>query len=46
VRDLNTAIERFPSNLVAGAFGFRRKEYFQLESADEAAVPGVGALRS
>jgi len=41
VRDLNTAIQRFPSNLVAGLFGFRRREYFQLETADEAAVPGV-----
>ncbi len=41
VRDLNTAIQRFPSNLIAGLFGFRRREYFQLESSDEAAVPEV-----
>ena len=41
VRDLNTAIQRVPSNIVASLFGFRRREYFQLESGDEAAVPAV-----
>ena len=41
VRDLNTAIQRFPSNLIAGLFGFHRREYFQLESGDEAAAPQV-----
>lgn len=41
VRDFNTAIQRVPSNLVARAFGFEKREYFQLESAGEAAVPAV-----
>jgi len=31
VRDLNTRIEVFPSNLVASAFGFRRGQFFEVE---------------
>lgn len=42
VRDLNTRIELFPSNLVAGLLGFRKEEFFGLEDRAEAAVPRVG----
>ncbi len=31
VRDLNIKIDMFPTNLVAGLFGFVKKEFFQLE---------------
>lgn len=31
VRDLNTKIEVFPSNLVAGMFGFKKREFFEVE---------------
>ncbi len=41
VRDLNTKIELFPSNLVAGLLGFRKEEFFGLEDRAEAAVPRV-----
>jgi LemA protein len=41
VRDLNTAIESFPGNLLAGPFGFTKREYFELESAAERAAPQV-----
>ena len=41
VRNLNVAVESFPSNLVAGRFGFTKAEYFELESAAERAVPTV-----
>ena len=41
VRDLNTKIELFPTNLVAGALGFAREEFFGLEDRAEAAVPRV-----
>jgi LemA protein len=41
VRDLNTAIESFPGNLVAGPFGFAKREYFELDSPAERAVPKV-----
>lgn len=42
VRDLNTKIAQFPSNLVAGAFRVRPREFFGLADASEAAVPSVG----
>jgi LemA protein len=41
VRNLNIAVESFPSNLVAARFGFAKAEYFELESAAERAVPTV-----
>lgn len=34
VRDLNTAIESFPGNLIAGAFNFAKQEFFELEEAE------------
>lgn len=40
-RDLNIAVESFPNNLVAGAFGFQTVEYFELEDAADRAVPDV-----
>ncbi|MBE3073015.1 MAG: LemA family protein [Acidobacteria bacterium] len=41
VRDLNTRIQQFPSNLVAGLFGFSPREFFQLDADRERAVPTV-----
>jgi LemA protein len=40
VRDLNTKIQQFPSNLVAGAFGFSNREFFEIPDADRE-VPKV-----
>ncbi len=40
-RDLNIAVESFPSNLIAGRFGFTKAEFFELENAAERAVPVV-----
>jgi len=37
VRDLNTKIQSFPSNVVAGMFNFKTREFFELEG-DEAAA--------
>lgn len=37
VRDLNTAIQSFPSNIIAGMFRFTEREFFEL-SADEQAA--------
>ncbi len=34
VRDLNTMIQMFPASLVAGAFHFRNREFFQLNTPD------------
>ena len=41
VRDLNTKIESVPSNIVAGMFGFEKREYFELDSTEERKVPEV-----
>jgi len=41
VRNLNTLVESFPSNLVAGAFRFEQRKFFELSDASEAAVPQV-----
>ena len=40
VRELNTAIQTFPNVLMAGMFGFRERDYFEIEEADTA-VPDV-----
>jgi LemA protein len=40
VRQMNTMIQTFPNVLLAGMFGFREREYFQIEEADTA-VPEV-----
>jgi len=40
VRDLNTRIEVFPSNLIASTFGFRPETFFEIDDA-ERAVPQV-----
>jgi LemA protein len=44
VRDLNTSVQTFPNVMIASMFGFRERDYFQIEEAD-AAVPAVN-LRS
>jgi len=33
VRDYNTRVQSFPSNVIAGAFNFELEEYFQIEPA-------------
>jgi LemA protein len=41
VRDLNIAVESFPSNLVANAFGFEKAEFFELADPGDREVPQV-----
>ena len=41
VRNLNTLVQSFPSNVVAGAFRFDERKFFELSDAREAAVPSV-----
>ena len=40
-RDLNIAINSFPSNLVANWFHFTTKDYFEVDSVDERFTPTV-----
>lgn len=37
VMTLNTKVEQFPSNIIAGLFNFKQAEFFKLDEADEAA---------
>lgn len=37
-KELNNAVEIFPSNLLAGTFGFYREEMFEIDYADRAAM--------
>ena len=39
VRDLNTAIQQFPSNLIAGRYNFARRDFFELEAPAEERKP-------
>jgi LemA protein len=41
VRDMNTALQTFPSNLVANAFAFKQREFFELGSEAERETPKV-----
>jgi LemA protein len=34
----NSSLQRFPSNILAGMFGFKQVEFFQLDAAEAAAV--------
>jgi len=42
VRAYNTRVRTFPSNLVAGMFGFRPREFFELRDPATASAPDVG----
>lgn len=39
VRELNTKIQVFPNNLVAGPFGFTQREFFEVDDAAAIAEP-------
>jgi len=39
VRDLNTKIQSFPTNILAGMFGFQPRQFFEVAAADREPVP-------
>ena len=41
VRNLNTLVQSFPSNVIAHAFGFAQRDFFELSDAAERAAPKV-----
>ena len=41
VRELNTKVRQFPSNIVAGAARIRAREFFEIEAAAEREAPQV-----
>jgi len=38
VRDLNTKIQSFPTNILAGMFGFQQRQFFEAETTDREPV--------
>lgn len=38
VRDLNTGVESFPGNIIAGVFRFAKRSFFELDQAEAAAA--------
>jgi LemA protein len=41
VRDLNTKIQSFPSNIIAGMFNFQQRQFFEITDPTERTVPTV-----
>ena len=41
VRDYNTALQTFPTNILAGTFGFKPEQYFELTDQADREVPQV-----
>lgn len=41
VRDYNTRVQQFPTNVIADAFGFHEREFFEIEDAEVRTVPEV-----
>jgi len=41
VRDFNTKLQIFPTNLVAGMLGFKKYDFFQMENEEEREAPKV-----
>src|ERR1700690_135491 len=41
VRDLNTKIQEFPSNIIAGMFNFKPRDFFEISAPAEREVPKV-----
>jgi LemA protein len=41
VRDLNTKIQQFPTNIFAGMLGFKTREFFEVSATAEREAPKV-----
>jgi LemA protein len=41
VRDLANRIETFPSNILAGLYGFKKREYFEIEDSSQREAPQI-----
>ena len=46
VRDLNTKIQSFPTNIIAGMFNFQLRQFFEIADPTERAVPTVKFITS
>jgi len=43
VRDFNTKVQVFPTNIFAGMFGFKKREFFEVD--DQAAVEAAPEVK-
>ena len=41
MRNLANKTETFPSNMVAGMFGFKKREFFEIEESSQRDVPAI-----
>jgi LemA protein len=41
VRDFNTKLQVFPTNMIAGVLGFVKREFFEVDAAEEREAPTV-----
>jgi LemA protein len=41
VRDFNIKLEKFPTNMIAGMFGFKSKQFFEIEEAAQREAPAI-----
>lgn len=39
VRDLNTKIDQFPGNIIASMFNFKKREFFEVDAAEDVQKP-------
>ena len=39
MRDLANRIETFPSNVLAGMYGFKKREFFEIEDSSQREAP-------
>ena len=45
VRDLNTRIQTFPTNIIAGMFNFKSREFFEVEEGEQAVINQPTAVK-
>lgn len=45
VRDLNTKIQTLPTSIFAGMLGFKTREFFELDEAEEASVKNAPSVK-
>lgn len=43
--ELNTAVQQFPANLIAGNFGFKAEEFFEVSEEEKAAIEKAPSIQ-
>lgn len=45
VRDLNIKVQTFPTNIFAGMFGFKQREFFEVDEAESATIANPTSVK-